>query len=217
MQFLFCKESGLEFLYLKDEDFLHLKVRRIKEKDIICLRNLKDDFLYFYEIVEIAKKFCILKLIKKEEKITIKTDFVLALAIIDPKILEKTLPFLNELGVDKLILVYTKYSQKNFKIDLKRCERIIIQSCEQCGRSYMMKIEIFNNIQEFLKKYKNVILVDFSGEKKKFTKDNIYFIGPEGGFSEEEVRNFKNKISLSTQNILKAHTAALAISSKILL
>ncbi|MBK1971920.1 16S rRNA (uracil(1498)-N(3))-methyltransferase [Campylobacter sp. TTU-622] len=217
MRFLFCKESGVEFLYLKNEEFSHLKVRRVKEKDIIYLRNLKDNFLYSYEILEITKKFYALKLIRKEEKITTKTHFTLALAVIDPKILEKTLPFLNELGVDKLILVYTQYSQKNFKIDFKRCERIIIQSCEQCGRSYMMQIELFNNIEEFLEKYQNVVLVDFSGEKKEFFKNNIYFIGPEGGFSEEEIQIFKNKISLNTPNILRAHSAALAISSKVLL
>lgn len=218
MQFLYHKESGNQSIFLKNEDFLHLKVRRIQQNDILQLRNLKDDFLYEYEVVELGRNFCHL-FYKGKNKTENKPLYLsLALAIIDLKILEKTLPFLNELGVKDLYLVYTKYSQKNFKIDFDRLERILINSCEQCGRTSLLNIKLYENIDQFLQDHHQVVLVDFDGSKKEsFDLNYIYFIGPEGGFSKEENLRFKNKVALKSPFILKSQTAIIAIASKILL
>ncbi|MFH5330682.1 16S rRNA (uracil(1498)-N(3))-methyltransferase, partial [Campylobacter coli] len=43
MQFLYHKQAGEEILKLKGEEFAHLKARRIKESEILSLRNLEDD------------------------------------------------------------------------------------------------------------------------------------------------------------------------------
>ncbi|HEF1684415.1 TPA: 16S rRNA (uracil(1498)-N(3))-methyltransferase, partial [Campylobacter jejuni] len=45
----------------------------------------------------------------------------------------------------------------------------------------------------------------------------LYFIGPEGGFNNDERLLFNRKISLKSSNILKSQTAIIAIASKILL
>ncbi|EGS1364253.1 16S rRNA (uracil(1498)-N(3))-methyltransferase, partial [Campylobacter coli] len=50
MQFLYHKQAGEEILKLKGEEFAHLKARRIKENEILSLRNLDDDFIYEYKI-----------------------------------------------------------------------------------------------------------------------------------------------------------------------
>jgi len=217
MQFLYHQNSGEKTLNLKGEEFQHLKVRRVRENEYLFLRNLKDQFLYEYKIHSLTKNSCILNLIKKSFTNSNPPLLSLALGVIDTKTLEKTLPFLNELGVKKLILVYTEFSQRNFKIDLERLEKIIINSCEQCGRIFKMELEFFDNVEEFLKLYPCVVLVDFEGKHQEFSKDKLYFIGPEGGFSLKERQQFKEKISFKNKNILKSHTALIALASKILL
>ncbi|HFP7753952.1 TPA: RsmE family RNA methyltransferase, partial [Campylobacter jejuni] len=161
---------------------------------------------------------CTLKFLNKKSQNIKQSELNLALAIIDIKILEKTLPFLNELGVKKLHLVFTNFSQRNFKIDLERFEKIIISSCEQCGRNTKMDLIIHQSTQEFVQKFPNAIMVDFQGEQQShFDEKELYFIGPEGGFNNDERLLFNRKVSLKSSNILKSQTAIIAIASKILL
>lgn len=217
MQFLYHKQAGEEILKLKGEEFAHLKARRIKENEILSLRNLEDDFIYEYKISNLDRNSCLLYFLHKHFKSHPQSELDLALAVIDTKILKKTLPFLNELGVKKLHLVFTEFSQRNFKLDFERLEKIIISSCEQCGRSHKMQIQSYKNIQEFSKVFSDAVLVDFEGEVKEFDKTRLYFIGPEGGFSPKEKQMFKEKICLKVPNILRSQSAAIAVAAKILL
>ncbi|MBZ7938807.1 16S rRNA (uracil(1498)-N(3))-methyltransferase [Campylobacter sp. W0014] len=218
MQFLYHQKAGEEILKLKGEEFSHLKARRVKENEILTLRNLEDKFTYVYKISNLERHSCELHFLSKENKTTHKNSTLnLALAVIDIKILEKTLPFLNELGVETLHLVFTDFSQRNFKIDLSRFEKIIIASCEQCGRESKMKIQIYNHIKDFYERFPEAVLVDFDGEIKEFDLNKIYFVGPEGGFSQSEKYFFKEKIGLKAPNILKSQTAIISIASKMLL
>ena len=217
MQFLYHKQAGEEILKLKGEEFAHLKARRIKENEILSLRNLEDDFIYEYKNSNLDRNSCLLYFLHKHFKSHPQSELDLALAVIDTKILEKTLPFLNELGVKKLHLVFTEFSQRNFKLDFERLEKIIISSCEQCGRSHKMQIQSYKNIQEFSKVFPDAVLVDFEGEVKEFDKTRLYFIGPEGGFSPKEKQMFKEKICLKVPNILRSQSAAIAVAAKILL
>lgn len=218
MQFLYHQKAGEEILKLKGEEFSHLKARRVKENEILTLRNLEDKFAYVYKISNLERHSCELHFLSKENKTTHKNSTLnLALAVIDIKILEKTLPFLNELGVETLHLVFTDFSQRNFEIDLSRFEKIIIASCEQCGRESKMKIQIYNHIKDFYERFPEAVLVDFDGEIKEFDLNKIYFVGPEGGFSQSEKYFFKEKIGLKAPNILKSQTAIISIASKMLL
>ncbi len=217
MQFLYHAEAGKESLKLKGEEFTHLKARRVKENDDLALRNLEDDFIYHYKISNLQRNSCVLDFLNKTLKPSPKSALNLALAVIDVKILEKTLPFLNELGVANLHLVFTEFSQRNFKLDFKRLDKIIISSCEQCGRSHKMQIQNYKNVQEFNQVFPNAILIDFEGEDKEFDENKVYFIGPEGGFSQKEKQLFKEKICLKSPNILKSQSAIIAVASKILL
>lgn len=218
MQFLYHKEAGKAELELENEAFYHLKARRIKLKDTLKLRNLRDDLLYTYDVIDLQKRSCQLSLINSTRTQKISSDTKLALSVIDPGALEKILPFFNEFGLAELILVYADFSQKNFKLDLKRFERILIQSCEQCGRAEMMKISIFKNTDEFYKKYQEAILLDLEGQSLKefsFQKNELFFIGAEGGFSQRERALFKRKIKLDHPYILKSQSAALSLLAKL--
>jgi len=218
MQFLY-HPNPLTQLILNGEEHKYLfKVRRIKKDELVKVRNLKDDYLYIYTIQDINKKEAVLTLKEKILKPnTPKKFFHLAWCMIDPKNIEKTLPALNEIGISKISFIYCDFSQQNFKLKLQRIEKILINSCQQCGRSDLMKIEILNSSKEFFTKYPNFYALDFNGETLNTTECKYPFlIGPEGGFSEEERKNFK-KIYKLESFILRSETAAIATSSKILL
>jgi 16S rRNA (uracil1498-N3)-methyltransferase len=218
MQFLYYPNPTTQITLTGDEHKYLFKVRRIKKNEKIKIRNLKDDFLYIYEIIDINKKEALLKLVEKIHSPSKPHKFFhLAWCVIDPKNIEKTLPSLNEIGVSKISFVYCDYSQKNFKLKLDRLTKILINSSQQCGRSDMMEIEVLNSSKEFFEKYPSFAVLDFDGEKIECKNINKpVLIGPEGGFSEEERKFFKEKYHLEGF-ILKSETAACAISSKILL
>ena len=218
MQFVYY-ENPTSYITLKGELHKYLfKVRRAKKDEIINIRNLKDDYLYQYEIIEINKKEATLKLKEKILKPNKPQKFFhLGWCMIDPKNIEKTLPTLNEIGVSKISFVYCDFSQKNFKLNLERIKKILINSSQQCGRSDIIEIEILNSTDEFKKKYPNFIAVDFNGKEiecKEYKEP--FLIGPEGGFSKKEREMFDQKVRLKGF-ILRSESAACAIASKILL
>ncbi|MCV3382853.1 16S rRNA (uracil(1498)-N(3))-methyltransferase [Campylobacter sp. IFREMER_LSEM_CL292] len=220
MQFLYHPQSGTASLELENEAFLHLKARRIKVSDKIILKNLKDFYAYTYECIELSRRSCILNLLdKKEEKQELKTYIHLALAVIDPKVIEKTLPFLNELGVAKLSFVYMEYSQKNFKLDFKRMEKILIESSQQCGRASLMELESFDDFKKFQQAYENIVLIDFEGEDlMNFDPGRyVFLVGTEGGFSQKEREINIKRAKLQANYILKAQTALIGVASKFII
>ncbi|MFV0481481.1 MAG: 16S rRNA (uracil(1498)-N(3))-methyltransferase [Campylobacteraceae bacterium] len=224
MQFTYHEDAKNSTLKIEGQSFVHLfKSRRANTEELLNFRNLKDNNLYRYKILEINKKdaFCELIETLQDEKKTQK-PFTLAWSVIDPKTIEKTLPFLNEIGVEKIIFVYTRFSQHNFKIDIEKLKRVLINSCEQCGRADLMEFEVIKSLNEFMKKYDDFGVIDFSSNRmEEFTckLPNTWLVGCEGGFSKEEKELLSQKITIGfeTSNILRSESAAVAISSKIIL
>lgn len=224
MQFIFNEQSGSDILVIESDSFVHIfKARRTKTGEKLLFRNLKDSSIYMYEVFELNKKSASCKLIHvKEDEKKEQKEFSLAWCVIDPKVIEKTLPFLNEIGVKKIFFVYSDFSQKHFKINFEKLKKVLIYSCEQCGRADLMEFEIFNSIKEFMKKYNDFGVIDFSQNKiNSFEYKDIktWMVGCEGGFSKNEKELLKNQkvAGFDTENILKSESASIAIASKILL
>ncbi|MDR2342750.1 MAG: 16S rRNA (uracil(1498)-N(3))-methyltransferase [Campylobacteraceae bacterium] len=224
MRFIYHEKSGADTLKLDANQYNHIfKVRREDIKKQLFFRNLKDENLYIYQVLQIDKKSALCKLIKTQKTFFKKSkEFSIAWSVIDPKVIEKTLPFLNEAGLKKLIFVYTKFSQRNFKIDFERLQRIAISSCEQCGRANLMEFEIFSSLEEFLKTYDNIAVVDFSSNRfhnLPSVLPKIWLVGCEGGFDENERKHLEKftTIGLGSENILRSSSAVMAITSKLLL
>ena len=218
MKFLYSKEAKNERIRLEGEGFLHLKARRAKIGERIDVRNLTDGQNHIYEIINLDKKGAELNLIFSHDVEARNSDLALAWAIVDPKTIEKALPSLNEIGVAKIVFFYGEFSQKNFMLDFSRLERILISSCEQCGRNDLMKFEIYKSLDELVKFYQNVALIDFEGENLDgYAGKEILAIGPEGGFSRSEREAVAKKYGLKAKNILRSQTAILGVTAKILI
>ena len=219
MQFLYEPKAGSSELTLDGENYRYLfRVRRYKRGESVTLHNLRDDIRYLYRIESVGKREALLKLSASHRETRERKRFHLIWCVIDQKIVEKTLPMLNQLGLSKITFVYCARSQKNFRPDMQRLEKILVNSCQQCGRTDLMEIETLPDLHTMLQKYSDFSVLDFGGAKGWDGTASV-LVGCEGGFTEEERQMLQNhhKIGLDTDLILKSETAAVAIASKLLI
>lgn len=216
MQFIYHQDCGNSHLILEDKAFHHFfNVRRTKQhinKDF-DFANLKDSKLYRYKLLFLDKKKAYFDMLDSRLLIQKSPKTHIIQAVIDNAEFDKTLPLLNELMVEKVSLFYADFSQKNYKINTKRLESILINSCMQCGRLSMMDIEIFDSLDSILEVYEDALALDFGAESLDLRAHNRFIIGPEGGFSSRERGLLKHKASISHPLILRSHTASVFVAS----
>lgn len=222
MQFLYDIEAKKSILNVQNDNYKHIiKARRYKIGDKVPFRNLIDKNIYYYEISFINKKSAILNLKFSEGKeVQEKKKLHIAWCVIDPKIILKQLPYLNELGVNKITFIFCDYSQKNFKLDLKKFEKVLINSSQQCGRSSIIKLETINSLDTFIEKNPDTYMLNFSQNNIENHKKDIktIIIGCEGGFSKNEINLLSTHkiVGFNTPLILKSQTAVISVASKII-
>jgi 16S rRNA (uracil1498-N3)-methyltransferase len=222
MLYLYHKEAGQpQLTLLGDEHRYIFKVRRHKIDDTLYLRNLEDGLLHRYLITYIDKRSVILELQESQTlEIKAKVPLHIGWCVIDPKSIEKVLPSLNEMGVDKITFIYCKRSQKSFKVDFTRLEKILLNSSQQSGRSEMMQLEMADDLESFLKVNPESKMLNFSENSVDSQEDiKTIVIGCEGGFHADEVALFKseNIVGFDTPLVLKSESAVCAVASKLLL
>jgi len=222
VQYLYHKEAGVpQLLLVGDEHRYIFKVRRHRTGETLYLRNLNNSNVYTYIIDSIDKKEASLQLVEEQElSVSAKRNLHIGWCLIDPKSIEKVLPTLNEMGVYKISFIYCERSQKSFKIDLKRWEKIVLNSSQQCGRSQMMILELYDDLQDYLRDYPQSYLLNFSDTTLSSSNSvESIVIGCEGGVTERELSFFTQEyiIGLDTPLILKSESATCAVASKILL
>ena len=223
LRFLFDDNAGQEQLILKGESFKYIiKVRRHQVGDELGFRTTTDTkVLYRYKVESIDGRTAQLVLTAKEiEEVKAQKQLHIGWCVVDGKSVEKVLPLLNELGVSKITFIYCDRSQKNFKPDFKRYERILESSMQQCGRSEMMTFSEMKNIEAFVSENPQTVVLDFCDEVLEDGEGvDTVLIGSEGGFSENEreLLSSQRMVRLNTPMILRSETAATAIASKILL
>ena len=223
MQYLFNDEAGKEALKLKGEEYKYLfKVRRHNVDDILYFRQReKNEILFKYKVLSLDARSASLELISQENRVVqAQNKLHIAWCVIDPKSVEKVLPSLNELGVARITFIFCARSQKNYKIDLKRYERILETSSQQCGRSDSIVFETEKSLESFIEKNPQTVVLDFCDEILECKTDvETVLLGCEGGFSQEERTCFKDlkRFRLDTPMILRSESAAIAIASKVLL
>ena len=133
----------------------------------------------------------------------------------------------TELGVRKIIPVAMARTNSN-QFRSNRMNSRIIKAVEQCGATFVPKIENICSLSELLKTWddrRQLIFCDeklktssvFDRLKQKKAKSAAILVGPEGGFSEKEafeIRKLPSTLSVSLgPRALRAETAAIAALS----
>ncbi|MHA0273023.1 16S rRNA (uracil(1498)-N(3))-methyltransferase [Mycoplasma sp. 48589B] len=208
---------------LEPEIIKHIKVIRAQDKDFICVYENK-----FYQCVLENDRAKIIQEIAQDHEL--KQEVILAISVIKLDRFEWALQKATELGVSKIVPILTQYTQHDlvkynkFESKYDRFRSILQNAAEQSFR---------NKIPELLPLTKFEDALKFQGINKYIAHEKIatsvplpqpieedvmFFVGPEGGFSEEEImlaeRYGAKAISLGSR-ILRAETAAIYLLSQI--
>jgi RsmE family RNA methyltransferase len=116
---------------------------------------------------------------------------------------------LTELNVNKIYIGKTENTQ-NTKVDTLKIHNWAISALEQSGTPFFPKIQVTEIIDYSIFD----TCFDITGHvlKKDSPKVHTFAIGPEGGWSPEELTNFKFKYKLSDFS-LRTDTAAISAVS----
>jgi 16S rRNA (uracil1498-N3)-methyltransferase len=226
---IFVKENiEKKVIKTEDKEILHrLKnVLRIKVgEEIILFNDMDGEFLC--KVNSIGSGVIIFENLKKlnncaEPELKIN----LYQAIIKKDKFEFLTEKAVETGVFSITPLITERTVKT-NINILRLKKIAKEATEQSGRIYIPQIYEKTNFKDAIKKEKFSLLLHPRGEKhlkalikeiKKLKEINI-FIGPEGGFSDEEIQLAKEcgvKIVNFGSRILRSETASAVIIGFIL-
>lgn len=243
----FVPENQIEGnqVYITGTDVKHIsKVLRLKINDKILVSEKNSAKTYIVNITDFSENTVTGNIIDEKEELVesnVNIDLYQGLPKADKMeyIIQKT----TELGVKKVIPVemersVVKLDQKAAQKKIDRWNKIAEVAAKQSKRdiipevSHIIKIkDICKNIQEY-----DIILLAYENENKKTIKDELQkfkkeinkqtyinigiIIGPEGGFSEDEVQYLidnTNSVCVSLgKRILRTETAALVIISDII-
>ncbi|MBQ9267285.1 MAG: 16S rRNA (uracil(1498)-N(3))-methyltransferase [Clostridia bacterium] len=233
MSTFFVKNEQINdnFIKITGDDANHIKnVLRYKigDKLDICDENEKR---YDTEITEFSGNDVLLKVISEKAYTTESPVFITLFQGL-PKAdkMELIIQKATELGVSEIVPVEMErsvvklYGTKNDK-KIERWNKIAYEASKQCGRQripHVLNVDILKNIIEKFSKY-DIVLLPYEKESGKNLKQvlqsnqnvkNIAIvIGPEGGFSENDLAmlDLPNVESITLgPRILRTETAGIA-------
>ena len=176
-------------------------------------------------IEEISKKSGVLFCIKQTKPQIMPPDLWLFFSPLKKVRTDFIVEKATELGVAKIIPVQTEHTNAD-RIKLSRLSAHAVEAAEQCGGTYIPKIEELQKIKEVLENFPPNRRLLFCDEKLQASEVNLenlkkgkwaILVGPEGGFSEIE-RNYLKGLKFTFSiglgpRILRADTAAVTAIS----
>ncbi|MCS4485562.1 16S rRNA (uracil(1498)-N(3))-methyltransferase [Staphylococcus americanisciuri] len=226
------------FITSKDDIHHILKVMRYNVGDHIII-NFNDQQTYKVTIINIDQKNIE---VEATEKLEIHTEMPVSITVVSGLIksdkYEWMLQKATELGAHNFIAVQmarsvVKLNDQKASKKLERWEKIIKEAAEQSYRQQIPNIKYYSNLKyvyDMINEYDYILMAyeeqAKNGETSKFKEmlsqlqpNNkvLLLIGPEGGFSEEEIALFEthaNIVGLGPR-ILRAETAPLYALSAI--
>lgn len=223
-EFYFAEPNDItlsEIILNRDETKHLTQVMRHSLGDEI---NITDGLgnVYKCELIKTEKVSAKLKIIEKNINPELYPNIVFYIPILKSSDrLEFALEKCVELGITHFV-IYS--SDKSYKrgVKLERLNKILLAAMKQSLNSTLADIKIIKDLKSQLSEMKKSVIFDQHADihlsnylKAKNNSDNINFIiGPEGGFSEDEMEIMNNfqKVYI-TQNRLRTETAVISAAS----
>jgi len=213
-----------------DSDHTHYirTVLRLRVDDKFRVFNGSDGE-FIAQITKIDKNNLLIKVQERLREPFVEPSLTLAIAIIKQDKLMLAINMATQLGVTKIIPLITERCQFR-SVNIDRLTRCIIEATEQSERLNHAVIEQVISIRDYLKENNNCILYANEHEKEensilkvitsnKDITDISIIIGPEGGFTDDEITLlalYKNAHSISLgKNTLRAETAAVTAIAQV--
>lgn len=170
-------------------------------------------------IRDLNRKLIIADILEKKNIIKKDININLYCAVLKKDNFEIVIQKVTELGVDNVYPIITDRTIKT-NLNFDRLEKIIKESCEQSGRTdipvvfdicNLKNIEIDGKSLNILFNMNGINPINDIKDIKKYKNINL-FVGPEGGWTENELLFFKRnkcRIYSLNKNVLRGETAAI--------
>lgn len=210
--------------WLHDERLLHQwnKVLRYQAgQDVLLFDGVESDRLY--KIVEIKPDEAHLQLVTDYERQLPHKDIYLLWSILKKDKNDWVLQKATELGVSHFVPLLAERSEKT-GFDVERAEKIVIEAAEQCGRSDIPTVRepmLISTALDHVGSKVPLMICEQGGEVPAAAHGSPcgVLIGPEGGWSETELKLFEQAAlpHLGLGNFtLRAETAAVTAAGQLL-
>lgn len=220
---LFVSEKQDDYFILDNETLKHINVLRLKkDEEFICVYENQ-----FYSCKLEGKKAKIVSQLNENHEF--KNKVVLFAALINIKRYEWLIQKAVELGVCEFYPLITKHTNLKyveiFQKKMNRFNEIIKNASEQSFRNILMKlhspIHFSTAIQISIKKKylaHEKQSINYSDSFLNFQGEVAFFVGPEGGFDDQEVQlSIKNNVQIISlgKRILRSETASIFLLSNV--
>lgn len=210
--------------WFKDEHLRNqwLKVLRYREGDeVVLFDGVANERLY--KFVRIEPDAIKLELVTEFERKLPGKHVYLFFSLLKKDKNDWVLQKCTELGVRNFVPILAERSEKT-GFNLERAEKIVIEAAEQCGRSDIPQVRepvLLNTaLEEYMGKIQLLVCDEVLEKNTKISNKPLgVFIGPEGGWTDAELEQFKSAGAshFHLGNLtLRAETAAVAAATKLL-
>lgn len=209
-----------EEIAIEGDQHKHLvKVARVTLEEKILILNGKG-LMIQGKVKSFDKKRTVIEVIDCRE-LEDKRTISLALGVPKREALEEVLRKSVELGIKKIILVASEYSQK-LNVKVERFQKIVESAYCQSNNPWSLEVTgpvAIKELEKDILNHEKAFLMSLNGEGKRLTtyspdKNSLLIVGPEGGFSPSEEENFfamENVFCLGVETpILRTPTAVVA-------
>ncbi len=195
--------------------------RFTKGDEVILFDNSGFDFLAKIENYE--KDTVTLSIVKTTENTVIPLrETYLFSSIVKKDNFEWIVEKATELGVSHIVPIISARTEKK-DLNIERIQKIITEAAEQSGRGTLPILYEVTDLDSALNNYAHIQSIAWHTGANKFVTQDVTtaigaYIGPEGGWSNEELELFKkhgvHTRSLGPQ-ILRSETAVVAVLSRL--
>lgn len=219
-------QSASQFTFPEDESKHIVKVLRKKTDDILHITNGKG-YIFEAKITAANPKKCSAQIISDSKKHQKMHWFHLVVA--PPKSNDRFEWFLEkatEIGVNEITPIICERSERK-TVKHERAEKVVQSAMKQSLRSYLPKLNEAISLKDFLAlEHKNLLFIAHCTDDEKVDlkrrvvpdHDVTILIGPEGDFSDTEIKSAQDKgflpVSLGDSR-LRTETAAIVACTTI--
>ena len=190
----FLKEQDIsenEFR-ITGEEVRHVKVKRLRKGDnIIGIDGSGGEYIGSFVKIENNEIVCrvdeIIRHGPPRDRIS------LAIGIIKPGGMSMVCEKAAEFGVAEVIPVYCEHSNRHINSkEIEHLNRVCMSGMKQSGRYFLTRVREEGDFADVLSEFSggNIYIADEGGESAltiTHEGDVMIFVGPEGGFSEDEI------------------------------
>jgi 16S rRNA (uracil1498-N3)-methyltransferase len=196
----------------------HARVLRLREREEV---EVFDSTAHNFaaRVSSVAKDRVSIEILAMEDPRELRAPLTLALALIQPDKFELVLQKATELGARRIVPIVAAHCEvrpERVAGKRDRWEKIVLEAVKQSGRAQIPRIAEPVELADAIRAGGACIVFDASAPRQALEIDAsgaTLFIGPEGGWSEDEIA-LARRLGCRFQNLgprrLRAETAAIA-------